>query len=65
MATGEDDVVLVPGGMEVKEDYRVLLPDGSLLSKQQSIVPITNYEHETYLIEVKRVISIPLQSLKL
>lgn len=55
----DEEIVLMPGGMEVKEDHRTMLPDGQILSKAQSIIPITNYEHESYLNELKRVISLP------
>lgn len=46
-------------GIEVTEDFRAVLPDGTVLSQGQSIYPVSNIEHETYLNEKKRLIGIP------
>lgn len=51
--------VFIKGGIEVTEAFRVVLPDGTTLSKGNSIVLISNYEHEEYLNELKRFIKLP------
>lgn len=51
--------VFVKEGCEVNSDFRVVLPDGSILSEGESIYPVTNIEHETYLNEKKRLIGVP------
>ena len=54
-----NDAVFVKSGIEVNETYRVTLPNGTTLSKTDSIYPVSNMEHETYLNEQKRLIIIP------
>lgn len=58
-----ENAVFVKEGIEVNETYRVQLPDGTTLSKDDSIYPVSNFEHETYLNEKKRLISIPTNRL--
>ena len=48
----------VKEGIEVNEDFLVVMPDGDTLSKEASIYPVSNAEHETYLNEKKRLITI-------
>ena len=59
----DGDVIIVPGGIEVNEDYRGVDLDGDILSKEDSLYPVTNYEHEAYLNDKKRLISIPSSNL--
>ena len=59
----DDGTVFVKQGIEVTEDWRTVLPDGSTMSKEDSIYPVTNYEHEDYLNEVKRQILIPVSNM--
>jgi len=54
-----NEAVFVKSGIEVNETYRVTLPNGTTLSKNDSIYPVSNMEHETYLNEQKRLIIIP------
>jgi hypothetical protein len=54
-----NDIVFIKQGIEVNETFRAVLPDGTRLTKDQSIYPVTNYEYETYLNELKRNILIP------
>lgn len=54
-----EDEVIVPGNIEVNESYRATLPNGTQLSSLESRVAVTNYEHETYLNELKKYIRMP------
>ena len=51
--------VIVPANIEVNESYRTTLPNGTQLSSLESRVAVTNYEHETYLNELKKFIKMP------
>jgi len=57
------DIVIAKSGIEVNESYRGIDIDGNALSKDQSIYPVSNYEHESYLNEKSRLISIPTSRL--
>tara|TARA_B100000131_G_scaffold108428_1_gene105312 strand:+ start:474 stop:1352 length:879 start_codon:yes stop_codon:yes gene_type:complete len=57
------DIVITKSGIEVNESYRGIDIDGNALSKDQSIYPVSNYEHESYLNEKSRLISIPTSRL--
>jgi len=57
------DIVIAKSGIEVNESYRGIDIDGNTLSKDQSIYPVSNYEHESYLNEKSRLISIPTSRL--
>lgn len=52
-------IVLYKEGIEVTEDFRAVMPDGTTLSQSESIYPVSNYEHETFLNEQKRLIVLP------
>ena len=54
-----NDIVFIKRGIEVNETFRAVLPDGTTLTKDQSIYPVTNYEYEVYLNELKRNILVP------
>ena len=54
-----NDAVFLKSGVEVNETFRVKLPDGTTLSKEATIYPVSNIEHETYLNEKKRLIVLP------
>ena len=54
----DDGTIFVQKGIEVTEDYRVTLPDQTVLSKTDSIYQVSIAEHETYLNEQKRLISL-------
>ena len=51
--------VFIKEGIEVNESFRVVLPNGNTLTKDASIYPVSNTEHETYLNEKKRLIALP------
>lgn len=53
------DAVFIQEGIEVNESFRAVLPNGNTLSKDASIYPVSNSEHETYLNEKKRLIALP------
>ena len=63
MEVKSGDIVIAKGGIEVNESYRGIDIDGNALSKEQSIYPVTNYDHESYLNEKSRLISIPTSRL--
>ena len=50
-------------GIEVNSTWRTVLPDGTTLGEEQSIYPVSNYEHEQFLNEKKRLITIPTTDL--
>ena len=56
-------IVLVKEGITVNSTFRATMPDGSILSEQASIYPVSNYEYETFLNEKKRLIVIPQPSM--
>jgi len=58
-----NDAIFLKRGIEVNESFRVSLPDGTTLSKDQSIYPVSNIEYETYVNEKKRLIAIPNSTL--
>jgi len=55
--------VFMNEGIEVNDSFRVTLPNGDVLTKEQSIYPVTNSEHEIYLNEKKRLIALPTSRL--
>lgn len=54
-----NDIVFIKKGTVVNEDFRAVLPDGTTKTAEESRTPITNYEHEYYLNEQKRLIILP------
>ena len=52
-------IVLVKEGIQVNSTYRTVLPDGTTKGESDSIYPVSNYEHEQYLNELKRIIKVP------
>ena len=60
---GFEDITVVERGHEVNETFRAQLPDGTIKTKEESIYPVSNYEHETNLNDKKRFIRIPTQGL--
>ena len=54
-----NETVIVKEGIEVNSTWRTVLPDGTILGESQSIYPVSNYEHETFINEQKRFINIP------
>ena len=63
MEVKNGDIVITKGGIEVNESYRGIDIDGNALSKELSVYPVTNYEHESYLNEKSRLITIPTSRL--
>ena len=59
----DDGTLYVKQGIFVNENYRVIMPDGTTLRKTESIYSISNFEHETYLNDKKRLISLPTPNL--
>ena len=60
---GFEDIRVVERGHEVNETFRAQLPDGTTKTKEESIYPVSNYEHESNLNDKKRFIRIPTQGL--
>ena len=54
-----NDLVFIKEGIQVNDSWRTVLPDGVTKTAAESRDPITNYEHEYYLNEMKRGIKIP------
>ena len=54
-----NDVVCMKKGIEVNKTWRTTTPDGVTKSETDSIYPVSNYEHEQYLNEKKRIIKLP------
>ncbi len=54
-----NDIIFIKKGLEVNSTFRVTMPDGTLKGLEDSIYPVTNYEHEVFLNEKKRNIKIP------
>lgn len=54
-----NDIIFLKSGVEVNEEFRVTLPNGVTLAKDQTIYPVTNMEYETYENEKKRLIGLP------
>jgi len=52
-------IVYVKEGIQVNSTFRVTMPDGTTLTQNESIYPVSNYEHEQYENEKKRLIVIP------
>ena len=57
-----NETVIVKEGIEVNSTWRTVLPDGTVLGESQSIYPVSNYEHETFINEQKRFINIQTAS---
>lgn len=54
-----NDIVFIPAGNHVNESFRAVLPDGTTKTADESRYPVSNYEHEYYLNEKKRLILLP------
>lgn len=54
-----NDIVCMKKGIEVNKTWRTVTPDGVTKSETDSIYPVSNYEHEQYLNEKKRIIKLP------
>ncbi len=51
--------IFIKRGIQVNKSFRAVLPDGTTKTESESITPISNFEHETFLNEKKRLIRIP------
>jgi len=56
-------MILVEEGIQVNSTWRTVMPNGDILSENQSIYPVSNYEHEYFLNEKKRLILLPEPSM--
>ena len=56
-----NNVVILKQGVTVNGDWRTVLPDGTTLGEEQSIYPVSNYEHERYINDKKAILKIPTQ----
>ena len=54
-----EDIVYIKEGSSVTDGFRVVMPDGSIKTAEESRYPVSNYEYEHYLNEQKRLIGIP------
>ncbi|AON99455.1 baseplate wedge component [Synechococcus phage S-RIM2] len=54
-----EDIVYIKKNIDVNESFRAVMPDGSVKTADESRFPVTNYEHEYYLNEKKRLIRLP------
>ena len=55
--------IFMKRGTEVNSDYQVVLPNGDVVPTSQAIYPVTNYEHETFLNEKKRIVTLPVPAI--
>jgi len=58
-----DNAVFIKEGLEVNSSWRTKLPNGNVLSENDSVYPVTNIEYEITKNEKKRLIAIPSQRL--
>tara|TARA_B100000287_G_scaffold377006_1_gene378551 strand:+ start:1212 stop:1958 length:747 start_codon:yes stop_codon:yes gene_type:complete len=58
-----NNITFIESGIEVNRTYRTTLPDGTTKSEEDSIYPVTNYEHENFLNEKKRLIMLPISQM--
>lgn len=58
-----NDIVVIKEGIEVNPSWRTKLPDGTTLSENDSVYPVSNIEYEIQQNEKKRLIAIPSQRL--
>ena len=49
--------MFIKEGIEVNSIFRAVLPDGTTKGESDSIYTVSNYEHEQYLNELKRLIN--------
>ena len=56
-------IVFIKEGITVNSTFRAVLPDGTTKTEGESIYPVSNYEHEQYLNELKRIIKIPTRAI--
>ena len=54
-----NDIVFVKKGIEVNSTFRAILPDGTTKTAEESRYPVSNYEHESYENDMKRLMRIP------
>jgi hypothetical protein len=54
---------LVKEGIEVNENWRTIMPDGTVKTAEESIYPVNNYEYEYFKNEVKRQILLPINNM--
>jgi hypothetical protein len=58
-----DGIILVEKGIQVNSTWRTVMPNGDVLPENQSIYPVSNYEHEAFLNDKKRLILLPEPSM--
>ena len=51
--------IFIKRGIQVNKSFRAILPDGTTKTESESLTPISNFEHETFVNEKKRLIKIP------
>tara|TARA_B100001996_G_C18607741_1_gene572488 strand:+ start:445 stop:1185 length:741 start_codon:yes stop_codon:yes gene_type:complete len=54
-----NDIIYMQQGLEVNKTFRVVMPDGTTKTEEESIYPVSNYEHESFINEKKRTIKLP------
>lgn len=54
-----EDMIYMEKGKIVNESFRVTMPDGIQKTKNESVYPVSNYEHEEFENEKKRFIVLP------
>ena len=59
----DDGTVFIKDGIEVTENWRTVMPDGTTKTKEESIYEVTNWEHEYFKNEEKRQILIPVSNM--
>ena len=59
----DDGTTVIKEGIEVTEDWRTIMPNGDVKTKEESIYQVTNYENEYYNNEIKRQILIPINNM--
>ena len=55
----DENIVFMEKGRIVNESFRVVMPDGTQKTKNESVYPVSNYEHEEFENEKKRYLLLP------
>ena len=58
-----NDIVFIKKGIEVNGEFRAVLPDGTTKTDVESRYAVSNYEHESYENDKKRLLRIPTTQL--
>ena len=59
----DDGTVFIKEGIEVTEDWRTVMPDGTMKTAAESRYSVSNFEHEYFKNELKRQILLPVNNM--